>query len=135
MIYTLDTYAWIEYFEGSPSGDRIKKIIESGDEILFTPSIVLAELSDAVVKGKVKVNWLDVIKFVSINTKIKEIDTEIAGKSGELKNSLRKKHTDFGFIDAIVLATSIKTNSKLLTGDPHLIGEGNVIDIRKDFQL
>ena len=133
MSYTLDTYAWIEYFEGSPQGERVRRIIEGSHEKLFTPSIVLAELSDAIVKGKVKLEWGDAARFIFLNTEIKDIDSNVAEKAGILKNSLRKKHPDFGIVDAIVLATSIKTSSKLLTGDPHLIGEKDVIDIRKVF--
>ncbi|MBI4163781.1 MAG: PIN domain-containing protein [Candidatus Aenigmarchaeota archaeon] len=131
MSFVLDTYAWIEYFEGSPSGLKVKEILEDSRQPLFTPSIVLAELSDAVVKGKVKTSWDDLVRFVVFNTQIKDIDTSIALEAGLIKNEMRKKHPDFGLIDAIVLATSRKANSKLLTGDPHLIGEMDVVDIKK----
>ena len=131
MSLVLDTYAWIEYFEGSPSGLKVKEILEDSKQPLFTPSIVLAELSDAVVKGKVKTNWDDLVRFVVFNTKIKDIDPSIALEAGMIKNEMRKKHPDFGLVDAIVLATSRKTDSKLLTGDPHLIGEVDVVDIKK----
>ncbi|HLD57594.1 MAG TPA: PIN domain-containing protein [archaeon] len=131
MSLVLDTYAWIEYFEGSPSGLKVKEILEDSKQPLFTPSIVLAELSDAVVKGKVKTNWDDLVRFVVFNTQIKDIDPSIALEAGMIKNEMRKKHPDFGLVDAIVLATSRKTDSKLLTGDPHLIGEVDVVDIKK----
>ena len=132
MKFTLDTYAWIEYFEGSSIGAGVKVVIEQEDCELFTPSVVLAELSDAVVKGKIKQDWQDLARFVTFNTQIQEIDAELARDAGIIKNDLRKKHPDFGLIDAIVLATARKTNSKLLTGDAHLVGEPNVIDIRKN---
>src|SRR3989338_2194656 len=131
MSLVLDTYAWIEYFEGSPSGLKVKEILEDSKQPLFTPSIVLAELSDAVVKGKVKTNWDDLVRFVVFNTQIKDIDPSIALEAGMIKNEMRKKHPDFGLVDAIVLATSRKTDSKLLTGDPHLISEVDVVDIKK----
>ena len=135
MNFTLDTFVWIEYFEGSKSGEVIKQLLEDGIHNLFTPSIALAELSDAVVKGKVRADWSDVIRFVALNTHIKEIDSEIAGESGIIKNNLRKKHPNFGLIDAIVLATARKLKSLLLTGDEHLTGEADVIDIKKEDYL
>ena len=130
MKYTLDTYAWIEYFEGSSQGNKVKEIIENEDESLLTPSIVLVELADAVVKGKLNVQWEDVVRFVKLNTKIITIDENIAHAAGTLKNTLRKKHPDFGIIDAVVLATARINHSKLLTGDPHLTTEDDVIDIK-----
>ena len=72
------------------------------------------------------------INFVTFNTKIIDIDEDIARDSGVIKNSLRKKHSDFGLIDAIVLATARKKDSKLVTGNPHLITEDDVVDIRKN---
>lgn len=68
MNFTLDTYAWIEYFEGTKEGGNVREILENEKHNLFTPSIVLAELSDTVFKGKIKVDWNDLIKFVTLNT-------------------------------------------------------------------
>src|SRR3989344_7123312 len=104
MNFTLDTFAWIEYFEGTVQGERVKEIIENEENTLFTPSIVLAELSDAIIKGKLKIDWDGIIKFICFNTQVKEITPNIAKESGLIKNVLRKKHSDAGLIDAIVLA-------------------------------
>ena len=43
-IYVVDTFAWIEYFNGSEQGKKAKDYIE-GEEIA-TPSIVIAEFTD-----------------------------------------------------------------------------------------
>ena len=40
---TFDSSAWVEYFRGSTAGRKVKDVLE-GDEVLFTPSICLAEL-------------------------------------------------------------------------------------------
>ena len=132
MNFTLDTYAWIEYFEGSQDGKKIKDIIEGGSKHkLFTPSVVLAELSDSIVRGKVKTEWEQLIRFVTLNTHITEINQNMVRESGIIKNSLRKNHPNIGLIDAIVLATARAVNSKLLTGDSHLTEEVDVINIKK----
>ena len=90
MSYTLDTFAWIEYFEGSRAGYGVRKIIEEDYESLITPSVVLAELADSIVRGKVHVAWQDVAKFIFLNTDIKDIDAETAEIAGKIKNNLRK---------------------------------------------
>lgn len=132
MNLTIDTYAWIEYFEGSVQGNKVRAILENENEYeIFTPSIVLVELADAVAKGKIKVNWDELVRFVKLNTKIIDIDDVVAKEAGMIKNNLRKKHPDFGIIDAIVLATARINNSRLLTGDIHLLNEDDVIDIKK----
>ena len=41
--YIIDSYAWIEYFRASASGEIAKKYIESKD--LTTPKIVVSEIS------------------------------------------------------------------------------------------
>lgn len=116
MNLTIDTYAWIEYFEGSLQGNKIKELLDNQDQYeLFTPSIVLVELSDALIKGKIKIDWDDLVQFIKFNTKIVDIDEFIAREAGIIKSNLRKKHTDFGLIDAIILATARITNSRLLT--------------------
>src|SRR3989344_2533945 len=127
MNLTIDTYAWIEYFEGSVQGNKIREILENENEYeVFTPSIVLVELADAVVKGKIKINWDELVRFVKLNTKIINIDEIVAKEAGIIKNNLRKKHPDFGLVDAIVLATARINNSRLLTGDNHLLNEDDV---------
>jgi len=132
MNLTIDTYAWIEYFEGSVQGNKIREILENENEYeVFTPSIVLVELADAVVKGKIKINWDELVRFVKLNTKIINIDEIVAKEAGIIKNNLRKKHPDFGLVDAIVLATARINNSRLLTGDNHLLNEDDVIDIKE----
>lgn len=43
MKIIFDTYAWIEYFEGSKKGEIVKKYFER--EEILTPLVVLLELS------------------------------------------------------------------------------------------
>lgn len=133
MNFTFDTHAWIEYFEGSREGGRVKSVLESGSHELYTPSIVLAELSDAAFRGRVRADLKELMRFVALNTRIVDIDEGIASESGRLKNALRKRHADAGLTDAIVLASARAAGSQLLTGDSHLTSEEGVIDIQKDF--
>ena len=129
--YVLDTYAWIEYFEGTSQGHFVKELVESKrDQYLFTPAIVLAELADALVKGKLSLPGEDLLYFVKQTTTLIPLSEDIAYLAGTLKRQIRKKHSDFGLIDALVLATAHVGRAQLVTGDPHLVGERGVVDLR-----
>jgi hypothetical protein len=43
MKYVIDSYAWIEYFMGTKTGEKVKPIIENTEEKI-TPTICLAEI-------------------------------------------------------------------------------------------
>jgi len=131
MKFTLDTYAWIEYLEGSNEGEKVREILEEGEQEIFTPSIVLAELSDAIIKGKVGINWNDLLKLIKIKTNIIFINEDIAKNAGIIKAELRKKHSGVGLIDCIILSISRAKKSVLITGDPHLTSESDVSNINE----
>ncbi len=42
--YVLDSWAWIEYFEGSPKGERVKDIISDSRNEILTHSVSVAEI-------------------------------------------------------------------------------------------
>jgi|TARA_B100001971_G_C17973135_1_gene423450 predicted nucleic acid-binding protein len=129
MNIVFDTYAWIEYFEGSAAGEAVERYIESEHYAITTPSIVLAELSDAHVQGKVQMPWEDILIFIRSHSECLDLGEEIATKAGPLKKKLRMKSQGVGLIDAIILATTAYLGGTLLTGDPHLTGEEGVIDL------
>lgn len=126
----IDTYAWIEYFKGSDEGIKAKKIIE-GEFELFTPSIVIAELSDKYRRENLSDKWVTRIQFVKLCTKILVLDADVSDKAGELKQNLKKNYKDVGLADAIVLAHSLNIDADILTGDRHLKNLKNAIDITK----
>jgi len=125
----VDTYAWIEYFKGSEEGKKAKKIIDGQFE-LFTPSIVIAELSDKYRREGIK-EWSIRNKFIKFRTKILSLDEDVADKAGEFKQELKKKYKDSGLADAIVFSHSMEIKAKILTGDKHLKDLKNSIDISK----
>ena len=125
----IDTYAWIEYFKGSSEGLEAKKFIE-GEAVLFTPSIVIAELSDKYRREGIK-EWEIRNRFIKLKTKILLLDERIADKAGELKQELKKQYKDVGLADAIVFAHSLDVSARILTGDKHLRELENSIRLGK----
>ena len=127
----VDTFAWIEYFRGSPAGLKAKNFIDGNFE-LFTPSIVIAELSDKYRREHFSEKWEKERKaFIELKSTIILLDSGIADDSGKIKNEKRVFLKGFGLADAMVLASAKNINGKILTGDAHLIGEKSAIDLAK----
>lgn len=124
----LDTYAWIEYLEGSEEGKGVKKVLENETDI-YTALVSIAELSDAFHRGDVetKFDWSEILDYIQLNSIIVELNETEMASAGVLKVDRRKKSDDFGLMDAIILESSRKIDAELMTGDPHLTEEDNAI--------
>ena len=117
MKFVFDTFAWIEYFNGSESGKKVSEIIESEENDIFSSVIAIAEVS-SILKRNEKDAELGYKRIIDIS-KIYFINSELAKEAGILHAEIRKKIKDFGLADAIVLATARKLSAKIVTGDPH----------------
>ena len=114
--YVVDSYAWIEYLDGTEIGRKVSDLIKENNEI-FTCVLTIAEVvSKAARKGKdVKIAY-DVL---TSNSKIIDADEELSLRVGLLHFEMRKTVKDFGLADAYILATAGKLKAKILTGDIH----------------
>lgn len=112
----IDSYAWIEYLDGTELGQKVSNFIETNEEI-FTCALTIAEVvSKAARKGKnVKIAY----EVLTNNSKIILADEELSFEAGQIHFEMRKVLKDFGLADAYILATARKLQSKILTGDEH----------------
>lgn len=120
MKCVIDAHAWIEYFIGSDRGNKVKKIVESKENEVFSSIITIAEVVSATKRENrdAEERYNDMINL----SKIYFISLEFAKEAGILHAETRKKIKDFGLADAFVLLTARKLNAKILTGDPHFKG-------------
>ena len=115
MKVLIDTSAWIEYFIGSEDGRKVQEYIEANESL--TSVVSLLELSYKADKEGWNIkSYLDYIKLKSVVIGIKESSIIDFGK---VYNNARKKEKNFGFADGILLLTSIKEGSQILTKDRH----------------
>ena len=121
MSELLDTWAWIEFYQGSETGEKIYEMIESENDI-YTSIITVAELSDNYHRGNFETDhsWNQIEKFIENKSQILHIDKEVARDAGEIKERQRKESSDFGLMDAIILSTARKEDISLISGDKHL---------------
>ncbi|MEK6853041.1 MAG: PIN domain-containing protein [Nanoarchaeota archaeon] len=114
--YVIDTYAWIEYLDGTGAGLKVRKILLEDSEV-YTHLVSIAE-----VICRTKRSGKDVdVAYNSIlrNSIIINGNEELSKEVGILHAEIKKKIKDFGLADAFVSATARKLNAKILTGDPH----------------
>ena len=122
--YIIDSWAWIEYFEGSQIGQKVREIIEKNE--CFTSSLSIAEVTIKLIrKGKDSQEG-----YFLMNSLSKElpINNEIAFEAGKLYVEKRKKLKDIGIVDVIIMTQARKNNLTIVTGDrEHFKSERNVI--------
>lgn len=122
--YILDTFAWIEYFEGSKQGKKVEEFITDHENEIFTCAAMIAEIvSKAKRTGKDATVACAAIETLS---KVIEVDNELAKLAGILHAEQKIKMVDFGMMDAFLLAASKRMGATIVTGDPHFKKMENV---------
>ena len=117
MRYVIDATAWIEYFIGSERGKKVKEILDSNENEIFSSIITLTEVVSVTKRENrdAEEKYRDILNLSSIHF----ISLELSKEAGILHAEIRKKIKDFGLADTFVLLTARKLNAKILTGDPH----------------
>ena len=128
--YIIDSYAWIEYFRASKSGEIAKKYIESKDSV--TPTIVVSEISRKLVKeielgNETAQGRAERLEFIRAKSQIVDLDFELAVEAGRIEVEMKKKEKGWGFAVSIVLCLAKSLNGKVVTGDMHFKKMDNAI--------
>ncbi len=111
----LDSFAWIEYFDGSSAGEKVQNFLER--EHVVTPAIVVAELSEKY--KRLNREFGSKYDFVRARTSIVPLEEALARAAGEINFERKKKVRGWGMADSIILATARQSGSRIVTGDPH----------------
>lgn len=125
--YVIDSYAWVEYFKGSKTGEVARKYIESEGSI--TPTIVIAELAHKYAREGWDF-WKADLEFIEANSALIELTAKLAEDAGIINAEMKKKDRTWGMSDSIVLATGKKYNVKVVTGDEHFRNLDNAVMIK-----
>jgi len=112
----IDSFAWVEYLNGTELGSKVKKIIEENEEI-FSSALTIAEVVSKVARKNMDVQFA--FKVITSNSNVMNADEELSFQAGLFHSEMRKTLKDFGLADAYVLATAKRLQAKILTGDPH----------------
>ena len=119
MKYVIDSYAWLEYFMGTITGEKIKNIIDSSVDEKLTPTICVAEIYAKTIRVEgIKRAELQ-RAFIRSRSALVPVTEEIAVESAKIDVEMKKKIKGWGLADSIVLGTTRLTNAKIVTGDEH----------------
>lgn len=113
MRYLIDSWAWIEYLDGTKNGLKVKEILTQENEV-FTLILSLAEIISRAKRKEKDIEGVE--NAILVNSKIINVNVEIAKNAGLLHAEMRKTIKDFGLIDAFVLLTARELKAKVLTG-------------------
>ncbi len=127
--YVIDSWAWIEYLDGSEIGKRVDKILGSKSEI-YTNGVTLAEvISRAKRTGRSVETSLQAILSLS---KVVLPDEKLATEAGLVHAEIKSRNTNFSLADAFALQTAKSLNAKVLTGDPDFEGIKEAVILKKE---
>jgi len=116
-MFIIDTYAWIEYFDGSRKGEKLQKLLQDEKNIFFTVECCLAEMKGwSLKKNK---NFNDMFKIVRANSRIISITEYDWIHAAEIRFEQRKLQENFGLIDAMLIVKQKELNCKIISGDYH----------------
>ncbi|MEK6897474.1 MAG: PIN domain-containing protein [Nanoarchaeota archaeon] len=115
MKIVFDTYAWIEYFNGTKKGHIVEKYLNENN--VLTPSMVLLELSYKA--DKEKWDFKKFFSFIKGHSQITGLNENFILSFGGIYNKIKKQIKDIGMADVVVLQTAIINEAKILTGDKH----------------
>jgi predicted nucleic acid-binding protein len=117
--FVLDSFAWMCYFNGEDIGNKVKEMlgkVENGEFTLFTPVLVLAEISDKLHRdGR---DARAAFNFIRTNSIIIQIDDELAFNAGIVKSELRKFSSNVSLPDAVHFEAARSIKAIFVTGDP-----------------
>ena len=128
MKYIVDSYAWIEYFEGTNEGEKVKNFVENTENEIITNILNIAELSNYFKRKNL--DFHKPYKILISFSKIYNFDVNFSKDAGYLCAEIRKEIRSFGLIDAFVLLTARRINAKIITGDRHFKSFKEAILIR-----
>lgn len=127
MKYIIDTSAWIEYLNGSKSGESVNKILKEDNEI-YVISLIISEVISKVKRkaGNVDLAYDCLIK----NSRIFDITPKISKRIGILHAQIKNKLPNFSLADASIVCSAETINAKIVTKDTHFKGFKETILIK-----
>lgn len=114
----LDTFAWVEYFEGTTKGARVKSALDATD-VAYTSPMVLAELTSKYARAHGPEDARRRVDVVLKHCVLVEHTAEIGIRAGTIHAELKPKVVGIGLADCFIIAAARDRGVRILTGDPH----------------
>lgn len=116
----VDSSGWIEFFTEGPLSAEYSKYLKDLEKIV-TPTIVLYEVYKKIKKERTEEDALFAVSLIN-RTSVIQLSESIALLAADLS----LKHS-LPMADAIVYATALEKNCKVVTSDTHFKGFDRVV--------
>lgn len=129
MNIVIDASAWVEYFDGSLLGEKVKELMEGDVHQIFTNVLTIAELSSHYQKKRV--DFRKVREIIISLSSIYPLDISFAEEAGKLHAEQRRERKSISMGDIFVLLTARKISGKIVTKDEDFRGLPEALFIRE----
>lgn len=120
----VDSSGWLEFFTDGPLASKYFSYLEKLEDVVV-PSLVIYEVYKKIKKERSEEEALLAIAHMG-KAKIISLDDTLAISAAD--NSLKY---NLSMADAIIYATSLQENTKLITSDVHFSGLAGVILLKR----
>lgn len=117
----LDTFAWVEYFEGTAKGAKVRARLDALT-VAYTSPMVLAEVTSKYTRLHGPEDARLRVAFILDHCALVEHTQDVGVAAGALHAELKPKVEGIGMADCFILAAARSRKARILTGDPHLRG-------------
>jgi predicted nucleic acid-binding protein len=126
--FVIDSWAWIEYLDGSEVGSKMRDVIMDERNNIYTHIVSIAEIISKEKRRRKdpEVAWKAVTGLSKI-LQINEIDSKAVGM---LHAEIKNRNKNFGLADSFVLYSARKLNGRILTSDPDFKGISEAMLLR-----
>ncbi len=118
-----DTNAWIEFFDGTPKGAKVRELLKQERPAVATAT--LAEVTSWCLRRGFEPQRF--VRLIEKNSSVLALTPYAASQAGEIHFRNKKIDNTFGMVDAMIYATALNYGLKLVTGDKHFEGKPGVV--------
>ncbi len=120
----VDSSGWLEFFTGGPLADKYLSYLEKTEELIVS-ALVIYEVYKKIKKERTEEEAILAAAHIG-KAKVVALDETLAVSSADIS----LKH-NLSMADAIIYATALQENAKLITSDRHFTGLKDVILLKK----
>jgi len=117
----LDSFAWMEYFESTKKGQKVKASLDAAG-VAYTSPTVLAEVFSKYARARGEDDARARVEFILEQCAVVEEDADVGVEAGRIHAAMKPNVRGFGLADAFILAAARARGVRVLTGDPHFAG-------------
>ncbi|MBI4181919.1 MAG: PIN domain-containing protein [Candidatus Aenigmarchaeota archaeon] len=119
----LDTSAWIEYFKGTPEGNRVAALLRSGSPAYTCPLTITEVAVWCYRNHRDPSPFLEKIRSFSL---LLDLAVSLLSEAARVYTEQRLRQPKIGIIDCIIYASALLHGLTLLTKDQDFAGLASV---------